>query len=577
LTWGLYSNTGEALPPRAFSSGKTQEETINEIIGAFDHHRIVFLKGGVGSGKSIIGATVAGTLGRGIINVPVKPLQEQYQRDYEGRLFIRINGRPLKIRVLKGRDNFICRKILGGRVRCSSRALPCTVPLDRDTPRWKVARRCRYWSPIYPNDVRPLRKEKGCRVHEYESVGGTQYLYQRQEGCGYYDQNRYYLDTDILVYNNAKWYADSLADRKPKVDVEVFDEADLFLDSLTLRSVFSEKMASMLMDQAREVKGELYKKGSYSEAMDLEAGAAHVRKEFEGLVGSHGPKEPIDFNEEVEVFLRDLLEFLKVLETDYADGLRTRFEDLLNYKELTSFYTEKDRVTFFVAEPGLVLKDMLERSAGKILFMSATMQEVSVLKEVYGLEDFALVEGETKTPGRMYVKRTERERPVNWKNWQGEGFRKEYWNTLSEIMRRAERPTLVQVHSYQYLPDVPDYPPVPTRDDLKAMNQEDGIHAFKKGGDDILFSTKTDRGIDLPGDMCRSIVIMKYPFPSMTDPVFTVMKKRLGDGAFWNYYRDLARRDLLQQVGRGLRSSDDWIEVWSPDLRVHQELMKRRR
>ncbi len=574
MVWGLHSSTGEALPPRVFTSGKSQEEVIDEILEAFEDHRIVFLRGGVGSGKSIIGATVAGILGRATINVPVKPLQEQYQKDYEGRLFIKINGRPLKIRVLKGRDNFRCKKILGGRVRCSSRSLPCTMPLARDLPRWKVARRCRYWSPIYPHDVKPLRKEEGCQVLEYDSMGGTQYIYQRREGCGYYDQNRAYLEADILVYNNAKWQVDSLLGRKPKVEVEVFDEADLFLDGLTLRSVISEKMVSLLQGEAREAKGELYKEGRYSEGMAVESMAADFKKGFEELLVRYPPYAPHDFTHQVEVFLRELLDFLTGLESDYAQNLKVKFEEVLKYQEITSFYTERDRLTFFVAEPAKVLQDMLERSAKRILFMSATLQAIPVLREVYGIQDFALVEGETRMPGRMYVKRTGRERMVNWKIWQREDFRREYWENLSEILRRAERPTLVQVHAYQYLPEGTGYPEVPAREDLMSMNQEDGITSFKRGGDDILFSTKTDRGIDLPGKMCRSIVIMKYPYPSMKDPLFTVMKKRLGERTFWNYYNDMARRDFIQQVGRGLRSRDDWIEIWSPDLKVHQELAR---
>lgn len=574
MVWGLYSSTGNTLPPRTFSSGKTQEETIDEIIERFDDNRIVLLKGGVGSGKSIIGATVAGVLGKGIINVPVKPLQEQYEKDYGGRLHIKINEKPLKIRVLKGRDNFTCKKILGGNVKCSSRVLPCTMPLDSSTPRWKVARKCRYWSPTYSHDVKPLRNEEGCEVFEYEGVGGTQYMYQRHEGCSYYDQNNYYQDADILVYNNAKWYVDSLMGRKPKVDVEIFDEADLFLDGLTLRSVISERMITMLLKEARDAKDELYRKGEHAEGMEIESQATDIKKGFEKLMGGNVPFEPHDLNDAAEHFLKELLGFLKLLETDYADSVSSTLEYVLTYKEVTSFYVENGRIVFFVPEPSFVMRDMLEKSSGKILFMSATLQDPAVLKNVYGFDDFAYVEGESRTPGRLYARRIEDEKQVNWKNWQLEMFREQYWKTLSKIVRRAERPTLIQVHSYQYLPQNKGYTHVPTQEEIKGMNQEACIHSFKAGNDDVLFSTKTDRGIDLPGEMCRAVVIMKYPFPSMNDPIFTVMKKRLGDQAFWSYYNDIARRDFLQQIGRGLRSNDDWVEVWSPDLRVHQELRR---
>lgn len=574
MTWGLYSKNGEALPPRTFSSGKTQEETIDEIIERFDDNKIVLLKGGVGSGKSIIGATVAGALGKGIINVPVKPLQEQYKRDYEGRLYLKLGERRLKIGVLKGRANFTCKSANGNYVKCSSKMLPCTIPLNRENPRWKIASRCKFWSPIYPHEIKYLKREDNCKILDYESITGKQYFHKRREGCGYFDQNQLYLNSDVIIYNNAKWYVDSIMGKKIKADVEIFDEADLFLDGLTLRSVISTRMISVLLSEARAMKKEMYKENEHAKGMEIESSANKIKKDFEYFITHREPSKPYELDEDAERFLKDLIHFLKILETEFAEKVLGTLEDLLLYRDITSFYVENDRATFFVPEPGRVMNDLLGKSSDKILFMSATVQESSVLSEVYGLDDLAYVEGETKMPGTLYKKRTDDEKVVNWKSWQDANFKDQYWKTLSKIMKWAEKPTLVQVHSYNYLPDTNGYDLVPTKGDVRDSNQEERIHSFKKGEEEILFSTKTDRGIDLPDGVCRAIVILKYPYPSMSDPLFEVMKKRLGDKAFWNYYNDIARRDLYQQVGRGLRNDDDWIEVWSPDLKVHQELMK---
>jgi len=574
LTWGLYSNSGKALPSRTFSSGKTQEETIDEILEKFDDNRIVLLKGGVGSGKSIIGATVAGALGKGIINVPVKPLQEQYKRDYEGRLYIKLGERRLKIGVLKGRANFNCMSAESSYVKCNSKMLPCTIPLNGETPRWKIASRCKFWSPIYPQEIRSLKKEDSCKILDYDSITGTQYFHKRGEGCGYYDQNQLYLNSDVIIYNNAKWYVDSLMGKKIKADIEIFDEADLFLDGLTLRSVISVRMISLLLSEARAIKKEMYKENEHAKGMEIESSANEIKKDFDYFITHREPSKPYELDEDAKRFLKDLIHFLKILETDYAETVLGKLEDLLLYRDITSFYVENDKVTFFVPEPGRVMKDLLGKSSNKILLMSATVQESSVLSEVYGLDDFAYVEGETRMPGNLYKKRTDEEKVVNWKSWQLEAFKNQYWRTLSRIMKWAEKPTLVQVHSYNYLPDTDEYDLVPTKREVMDSNQEECIHSFKQGEEEILFSTKTDRGIDLPDGVCRAIVILKYPYPSMRDPLFEVMKKRLGDKAFWNYYNDIARRDLYQQVGRGLRNEDDWVEVWSPDLKVHQELMR---
>ena len=204
--------------------------------------------------------------------------------------------------------------------------------------------------------------------------------------------------------------------------------------------------------------------------------------------------------------------------------------------------------------------------------MSATLQRPKVLEDIYNLSDFGYIEGEPKMQGKIFPMQTGKEYSVNWKNWKKEQFRKYYWNMLSFIIKKAKRPTLVQIHAYQYLPDDELYSLVPTQNNLRKMNQEANITRFKSGEENLLFSTKTDRGIDLPDDGCRSIILMKYPFPGLRDPFFIIMKKKLGEQAFWEYYKDLAWREFQQQIGRGLRNTNDWIQIWSPDLVVHRKI-----
>ncbi|RLI07281.1 hypothetical protein DRO42_08320, partial [Candidatus Bathyarchaeota archaeon] len=90
--------------------------------------------------------------------------------------------------------------------------------------------------------------------------------------------------------------------------------------------------------------------------------------------------------------------------------------------------------------------------------------------------------------------------------------------------------------------------------------------------DGILITTKMDRGADLKG--MKSIVVMKFPFPEREDPLLKGMERRLGKEAFWRYYRDIAERCFVQQLGRVLRSSKDVVEFWSPDEICHRMLRK---
>jgi len=83
----------------------------------------------------------------------------------------------------------------------------------------------------------------------------------------------------------------------------------------------------------------------------------------------------------------------------------------------------------------------------------------------------------------------------------------------------------------------------------------------------VLFSTKCARGIDFPGNQCRSIIFTKYPNPNIQD-IFWKVLKQTHPASFWSFYRDKARREFLQRLYRGLRTPDDYVTVLSPDTRV---------
>ena len=139
---------------------------------------------------------------------------------------------------------------------------------------------------------------------------------------------------------------------------------------------------------------------------------------------------------------------------------------------------------------------------------------------------------------------------IQYQNWANESVQKKYFKVLDDIIIVAEKPTLVQVHAMKYVP--PDY---------KELLNKGFIN-------NISWSTVTDRGIDLADDKCRSIVITKFPLPNISDIVFRVLRQTLGDQIFWQYMRDMANRDLIQQCGRAIRHKNDWCQVWSPDEQV---------
>ena len=80
--WQFRDSKGNGVAPLKYSNGKTQEDVIDELIEAFDDYDIVFLKGAVGTGKSVIALHLIKYFGKGIITTPTKILEEQYHKDY---------------------------------------------------------------------------------------------------------------------------------------------------------------------------------------------------------------------------------------------------------------------------------------------------------------------------------------------------------------------------------------------------------------------------------------------------------------------------------------------------------------
>ncbi len=78
----------------------------------------------------------------------------------------------------------------------------------------------------------------------------------------------------------------------------------------------------------------------------------------------------------------------------------------------------------------------------------------------------------------------------------------------------------------------------------------------------VMLSPAMERGIDLPYDSCRFIIIAKMPFPCLGDPQVKARRfthgKGESDSRGREWYATITARRLVQATGRGMRSSDDF-------------------
>jgi len=94
-------------------------------------------------------------------------------------------------------------------------------------------------------------------------------------------------------------------------------------------------------------------------------------------------------------------------------------------------------------------------------------------------------------------------------------------------------------------------------------NREDKLEEFKDSFEPlVMLSPSFDRGVDLPQEKCRCIIICKVPYLYKGDPQIIGRMKALG-GQKW--YVIKAAQTLVQMSGRAVRSKDDYCDTYILD------------
>ena len=276
-----------------------------------------------------------------------------------------------------------------------------------------------------------------------------------------------------------------------------------------------------------------------------------------------------EFSEEIdeESYLFEVNETAKMFE-DYLDDTYTTFSKKDNNLVVTIVTTNLSRK----------FRDMMDKNK-IIILMSGTLHSEAILKDIFGLDNFKIIDAETQQPGRIDIVKTGKEFDCRYENLKRSGARMNYLVALNECVKVAKRPVLVHVSAFADLPseyEIDEYKldSLISKDDLIDKQHQDkngtAIEKFKKGFIDVLFTTRCGRGVDFPGEQCNSIVFTKYPNPSPEEPFWKILKLT-NPNQYWEFYKDKSKRELLQKVYRGLRFKEDHVDLLSPDVRVLRE------
>jgi len=130
-------------------------------------------------------------------------------------------------------------------------------------------------------------------------------------------------------------------------------------------------------------------------------------------------------------------------------------------------------------------------------------------------------------------------------------------NTIRELAEKhSGQKGIIHTVSYNRAEKVHDELPMLTTlhesdDDADA---ETVITQWQKSGNQILLTPSMTEGVDLEGDACRWQVLLKTPYKSLGDPRVDYLLNQESD---WEWYNDVTAREIIQSVGRAVRSPKD--------------------
>ena len=634
--WSLYQDN-KSLKPLKFSNGKSQEDVVKEILDSIkEGNKIIFVHGICGTGKSAIALNIARKLGKASVVVPGKNLQNQYKKDYsEQKYLLKDNGEKLKISVITGRNNHKCkflednenavpkikkeinsklhdifsgrkeeiRETIGKDISADNYNIPCKIEIKeknlvrikkylkqnkrvkvtdfssiKDVKRMSIAPVCPYWSPVMPEKYE-LNFEK-AKKRTYTGVCGEDFaFYQRTPGCKFYEQFNSYLDSDVIVFNSLKYKLESLLGRKPLTEIEIIDECDEFLDSFANQSNLNIERLQNSLIQVVGVSEETYQ--IVEELLGIIKQIKKNSRFYRAIeTGEIIPLKETGIYDLFRVYMKHS-EFVEEIDPESyvfeVYGIVRAFDEFLEETYVTVSKQENGLIASLVTTNlEKKFKEMVDKNK-IIVLMSGTIHSKEVLKKIFGLNDFKIIEAETGKQGRIKIQRTGLEMDCKYSNFSSGKFsREDYLRALDKCIESAMKPILVHVNAFADLPTKDELRNLEiknliSREELRDVQNENKngelIEKFKKGEVDVLFSTRASRGMDFPGEECNSIIFTKYPNPNVKDAFWKILNKT-NPQDYWSFYKDKAKRELWQKIYRGLRSKEDSVFVLSPDVRV---------
>jgi len=570
-----------------------QLEMAEAVHEAFEEHHHAILEAGTGTGKTLAYLLPAICSGRRVvISTATKSLQEQlHSKDIP---FLQKHFAPnLKVAVMKGRGNFLCRTKL--HALAETPMLKGMEELDQFT-------QIRDWAKL---------TEAGDRA-ELTFLSDDSELWTRLDArretctgqkCSEFNEcfvtamHARAKEADLIIVNHHLFFADlalkhdDFGSILPEYSAVVFDEAHEIEDVAS--DYFGRQISNYRFEElARDADSalRLLKLGTPSLLRRTQRIRERSRTFFEAFPPREG-RFPFS-RQEREAFLDQNREAYLAL-TDALKGLETEFAAVLqkpeeltrlarrsfelrqemaflfesSEKNFVYWFERRNKGVFLAATPidvSRILRERLFEQFDTVVLTSATLTvggRFDYIKQRLGLDH---VKERTLPPEFHYGRQALLYLPQRMPDVRDTGFQAKAADEILRLLELSEGRAFCLFTSYSQMRDLHER--VNARSPFPLLLQGTAprsvlLERFKSTPNAVLFATASFwQGVDVPGEQLSCVIVDRLPFAVPSDPVVAARMNALnedGRNAFAEYQVPQAVLALKQGFGRLIRSKTD--------------------
>jgi ATP-dependent DNA helicase DinG len=570
-----------------------QLEMAEAVNDAFLNHHHAIVEAGTGTGKTLAYLLPAICSGRRVvISTATKSLQEQlYHKDIP--FLQRHFAEDLKVAVMKGRNNFLC--------RTKVHAL-ADRPMLRGMEELDAFRQIRDWAKLTETGDRseltflPDDSELWSRIDaRRDTCTGQKCPEYRQ--CFVTAMHQRAKDADLIIVNHHLFFADlALKDDDfgsilPEYSAVVFDEAHEMEDVAS--DYFGQQISNYRFEElARDADHAM--RMTHQSTPPLLRRTQRIRDKSRAFFDCFPPRDGrFSFSRnERQAFVEQnreaydaLLNSLKAIETEFAAltqkpeelvriarrsfEIRQEFSSLLesNEKNCVYWYERRNKGVFLAATPidvSQILRKKLFEAFDTIVLTSATLtvgNRFEYIRQRLGLdhskENAVPPEFDYSNQALLYL-------PQRMPDVRDPGFAAQAADEIVNLLELSNGRAFCLFTSYAQMKDL--FERVRNRVGFPLFLQGTAprsvlLERFKNTANAVLFATSSFwQGVDVPGEQLSCVIVDRLPFAVPSDPVVAARVQALeeeGRNPFSEFQVPQAVLALKQGFGRLIRAKTD--------------------